>query len=287
MDFIIAAVLGIVQGLTKFFPLSSSGCLVILERLTGFQPPVPAFHVFLHAGTAAAVCLVMRKDITEAAGDTAAMTADLTGELNQSLKNGGGMPLRSRIIRTDSRKKTIMLITAALSACLTALILSGAVCYASRSVLFTGAGMLITGILLLVTDMVKPWEKLPSDMGAGSAVLIGAASGIAAFPGLSATALVMCSCVLAGMNRKSSVRFTYLLSVPVALAALLFSVADAVRQGILTLPVFGCCMTGMALSCVTGRFLLQFCLVRLRRQKFSTFAYICFAVGFAAVLLSF
>ncbi len=287
MDFLIAAILGVIQGLTKFLPVSSSGCLVILERLTGFQPPVPAFHVFLHAGTAIAVCLVMSRDIAGAAGDAAAMASDLAGELNQSLKSGGSLPLRSRIICTDSRKRSSMLITAALSACLTGVLLSGPVAYTSRSALFSGAGMLVTGILLLVTDMVRPQEKSPSDLGAGSAVVIGAALGIAALPGISGTALVICACILAGMSRKFSVRFSCLLSVPVTAAALVYSTAAALRQGQLSLPMLGCCLLGMAASCIVGRFMIRICLVRLKRGKFSSYAYFCFAAGFAAVLLSF
>ncbi len=287
-DFLIAAILGIVQGLTEFLPVSSSGHLVILERLTGSQLPALTFHVFLHAGTTLAVILAMREELLLIVRETADMGRDFAGVTASAVRPGGETGGRGRSPRSGARREAaVVLIITAVSGVMGALLIPAAAA-ASGSVLFSGIGLMMTGILLLVTDMVKMGGEIsPHEITSGRAVLIGAAQGISILPGISRSAFTVCTGIFSGIGRKNAVTFSYLISVPVTLGMLVYVIASGIPGGVLTLPVLGCCLVGTSVSAVVGSFMIRRCLVWFRRCRWGTFARYCFIAGFAAVLISF
>lgn len=287
MNFIIAAILGLVQGLTEFIPVSSGGHLVILERLTGYQIPALTFHVFLHAGTMIAVCLCLQKDMADLLRELAVISGDVTDAFRSAAHSGSGAQFRSRIVRTNQKKLAVMVLMVTVPSLIIGFLLSSPVRYAYESPMLTAVGFFLTGILLLVTDMVKPGEELPGDLHAGTGALIGAAQGIASFPGISRNAVVLCSGICVGFGRRAALRFSYIVSVPVSLAALIYGVADGVKNGVFSGEVIGCCLTGMAVSAVVGSFTLKRCLVYMRKGKLSPFACYSFVAGLVAVLVSY
>ena len=286
MDFLIAAILGFVQGVTEFMPVSSAGHLVILERLTGFQIPVLTFHVFLHAGTMLAIISVMRKEFTAVIQELASSGGDMAAFAGSIVKGGDGSAGLASM-KIDARKPSGLILAAALPSLLIGFLLYPAVSYCAQSALVTGAFFFVTGILLLVTDRVKTTGDTIKDLQIGDAALIGVAQGLSVFPGFSRAAATISSGVFAGLGRRSAIRFSYMISVPVTAGALVMCVVYGIRDGIFTGRVLMLCLTGTGVSALTGAFCIRRFLNSLRKRKLRDVACYCFVMGFAAVLISY
>ncbi len=286
MDFLISAILGLLQGLTEFLPVSSSGHLVVLERLIGFQIPVLTFHVFLHVGTALAVIAGMRRDFSDAAGGFRSIGADLAGRISAAAGKGGS-EVHGQVHKSSQRKLAYLILAAAVPMAAAGALLTGAAAAVSASALLTGAGFLVSGILLLVTDMVKPGSDTVRDMTMPLAAAVGAAWGISVLPGISGLAFSVSICIFAGMSRKSAIRFSYLVFVPSVAAALIKCLADGIGNGVFTGRTVLCCLIGTAASALSARAVFNTFLALLKKRKLSSFAYYCFVIGIFAVLVSY
>ncbi|MDO4620061.1 MAG: undecaprenyl-diphosphate phosphatase [Lachnospiraceae bacterium] len=296
MDFVIAILLGVVQGLTEFLPVSSSGCLVILERWFGFTAPALPFHVFLHAGTTIAVMLVFRRDLIRLTAEAGRAVRSLHVSLKK--KTGKEIPadkagLRSPAVRTNYQRLFDMLVTASIPAVLLGALFHRLFASAAASPFMAGIGFLLTGVLLLVTDKVAPGDTIPREIPMKSAWQIGAAKAAALLPGVSGTAAALCTGIFAGFSRKNAIRFSFLLSVPVTAAALLFELAAGIAGmagitgSVLTLRSVGLCLVGFAASAVTGVFAAGRLLRLLQNMRFLDGACISFILGMTAIVTAF
>ena len=289
MDFFLAILLGVLQGLLEFLPVSSSGHLVILERLSSYGIPALTFHVFLHAGTMAAIIITLRHDAAKIAAESFRRNSGLFSALGSILNRGGEKRPASyqKTAKTNYSRLSSMIGTAMIPTAAVGLILRRSAVQASGSLFFSGIGFLVTGIFLLVTDKVAPGSTVPRDVPLQFAWLFGLINGIAVLPGVSSTAVILCAGIFAGFNRKTAIRFTFLLSVPTVAAALLLELAAGIRGGIFTPHVLGCCLLGMLAAAVSGTLAMNTFVRLLRRSRFIHFAYYCFAAGTAAVMIGY
>lgn len=289
MDFLISILLGVVQGLSEFFPVSSTGHLVILERLSGFSAPALTFHVFVHMGTWLAVLLSFRKDIRRLRKAAFGLIADVRS-FRKAAKAAGGqqpdVPPKPAVTRTNYRHLVLMLLAALLTVVLMGLALDRFVWQVSYSLFGTGVGFLISGIVLMVTDRVAPGETVPRDLPVAYAIPIGLAAGCALFPGISVTGVVICACIFSGMNRKNAIRFAYLLQTAVVPAAFVYELADSIRAGILTPHAIGLCLLGFLFAALTGILVIGRLLRRMQRARFQNTAWYCLMIGLAGILLA-
>ena len=288
MDFLIAVILGVVQGLTEFLPISSSGHLVILERLTGFKLPALTFHVFLHAGSLIAVILVLWSDVARLAGDTKILAKDCAANAAIFFRSVKGADIRYRVMmRNNTQKLAALILTGGAVTGVIAFLLHSAAEEAASSLFISGVGLFVTGILLVVTDMVKQGDEIPKDVPLRSAFLIGAAQGFSVFPGLSRTAVAACSGIFVGFNTKTAFRTSCLMYIPVSLGALIYEVTEGVRAGIFAGNNLWVSLAGMAAAALTGTFFLRHAMHMVRSIRLKSFAYYCFAVGAVSVFLSY
>ena len=285
MNFLFSAILGLLQGLAEFYPVSSSGHLVVLERLIGFQIPIVTFHVFLHMGSALALVSVMRRDF-EGAGEGCLL---LAGELKREILvlSGRGQPQMRQVVRTVNRKTAVLILVSSAVSVPAGLALSFPAETMSASALLTGAGFFLTGILLLVTGMVKTGNNTVRDMHPWQAAVIGLMQGIAVLPGISRMALTVSMGLFFGFSRKAAVRFSCFIFVPVSAAAFVRCLIQGIGNGIFTGEVILSCIIGTAVSALTGVFVLNRALSAVRRGKLSSFAYYCFIAGMISVLVSY
>ena len=252
MSILEAILFGLVQGVTEFLTVSSSGHLTLLGRILGSdETAMLSFTTLLHAGTLVAVLLVLRQDILEI------------------LKDLLGMKLRLLIIAS---------IPAALAAFLLGdwldRLFGGG--FLGYSFLITG---LVLGLALLGKD--KSEEEPEKEISYGVAAKTGLAQALAVVPGISRSGMTLTALFSCGIRRQKAIRFSFLMTVPAVLGALLLDIISMLKKGGGALESFGLVniLVGIAVSGLSGYFVMEFMLRRLTRRGFLICAIYVFILG--------
>ncbi len=265
MTLLHAIILGIVQGLTEFLPVSSSGHLALLERLFGLSGDNLRFEVFVHLGTLVAVVAVFRKKILKLA--RAVFTARVYSE-------------RGRLRFTDDNLRlALLLILATIPAAVVGLLFEDAIERAFQSPVAVSAFLLITGAVLFGTRFARAGEE---KMNWWRALLVGCAQAVAILPGISRSGSTICAGIYCGAKQEDAAEFSFLLSIPVILGAGLLKFKDALREGIPAGELLNLAAGGLAAAAV-GYVSIKLLLGIVRRRKLEYFAYYCWAVGLAGL----
>ncbi len=251
MDFIVAVILGIVQGITEWLPVSSSGHLVIFQRFFQLEPPL-FFDVMLHAGTLLAVVLFLRKEIAE-------IFSSLI-KLDFSSESGKMIPLL-----------TIGTIPAVAAGLLFRNIFESMF----SSVKFVSIALFITGIFLLLSQR-KSGKKNP---GKTDAVVIGLAQAFSIAPGISRSGMTISAALLRGVEKEKAARFSFLLSIPLILGALFIELDNIIVSDI------GAVLLGTLTAFIVGYISLNGLMKILIKRKFHYFAVYCFVIGLILMIL--
>ncbi len=252
--------LGLLQGLTEFLPVSSSGHLVLAQSvLPGFRQPGVLFDVLLHGGTLAAVVVYFRRDLVS---------------LVASLARGGD-PAQRRL----------------LAWIVAATVPTGVVGVAFRDFferLFhaprAAAGMLlVTGVLLWVSDVLGRARVPLSGVGFGRALAIGTVQGVSIIPGISRSGSTIAAGKLLGVDGADAARFSFLISVPAVLGALVLELPGLrVAEAGSLLPY----AAGVLAAFLSGLWAIRFLLACLKKNRFRWFAVYCWAMGAGYLLFS-
>jgi undecaprenyl-diphosphatase len=254
-----ALLLAVVQGLTEFLPISSSGHLSAIENyLSGFGDGDLEYLVLLHFGTLVAVVAYYRRELWR-------MARGLTGAGPQA---------------AAARRLVWLVGAGSVPAALAYLLLGGWVDAAFGSLAAIGAGFLVTGTLLFATRRAPLAGRAEPQMRWRDALLVGAAQGVALLPGLSRSGSTIAAALFVGLERELAVRYSFLLSIPAILGANLVKGARLL-DGSLPLPI---CVAGTLVAAAVAYASIH-CLLRLvRRGHLPAFAYYCWTVG-AAILV--
>ena len=276
MTFLEAILLGIIQGLTEFLPISSSGHLVLAQQFLGLKEPLVFFDVMLHVGTLAAVLVVYREAIGKLA----------IGGLS-TLGNSQFWREPRTIFNTSTELKFIWLIL--LGTIPTGVI---AVLFKSELESFFHEVRLVS-IMLILTGVILQLPRLRKQDADGSddstdklqtwhAPLIGIAQGCAITPGISRSGTTISLALFLGIPAKTAAEYSFLLSIPAILGAVVLKIRD-VGDTTIPLHIVG---VGMLASFIVGYIALRFLLVVLNRGKFSLFSYYCIALGLVSLLIA-
>ncbi len=274
MTYLKAIILGLVQGVAEFLPISSSGHLKIFESIMGLpnveEGQYMFFDVLLHFGTLVAVCAVYRKEIL-----------DILNEffcLIHIKKQPRGV--RPNIL---ARRMILMLILATLPLFLI-LPIKDAV-EGLGSMLFIGCALLLTGVLLFFADRAKRGDKDEKSITVTDALCVGLAQACATVPGLSRSGTTICAGMTRGFERQFAIRFSFLMSIPAVLGATVLELVDALKTGIDTnlLPMY---LVGLIVAMVSGYLSIRFLKYITSKDAFGGFAYYCWGVGLVAIVLS-
>ena len=271
-----AMFLGLIQGLTEFLPVSSSGHLSIFQNFFGLTTAEDAgllFDVLLHLGTLVSVCVVYWKDIAGIAGDC-------VGFLRQARHPAPGGEKR----RWYGARLLVMIVLATLPLVLILPIHK----YIERlyySTVFIGIALILTGAMLFVSDRMPRGRKTGKTMGVWDALLIGVSQAIATVPGLSRSGATITAGMAVGLDRQFAVKFSFLISIPAVLGANLLSLIEALGDGV-DWSQFPAYLLGMLVAMVAGYLAIRLLHYIVKKGKFGYFAYYCAAVGVITLILS-
>lgn len=275
MSYLIAIILGLVQGVAEFLPISSSGHLSLLQYFFGMEEPDNLYNILLHFATLMAVCIVYRKDILE-------MIQEFFRFVGTLFSGRGGREKDP----PEARRLVLLLIVGTLPLFLV-LPIEGMVEGLGSNPVFVSIALIVTGFILFGADRRGGGSKEGRSMTVVDAVLVGLAQGVATIPGLSRSGTTISAGMALGLERKFAVRYSFLLSLPAVLGATLLKVVKAIGgQGIEPelLPKY---LVGMVVAGVVGYFAIQLVKLLADKGKFGSFAYYCWGVGAVALAASF
>jgi undecaprenyl-diphosphatase len=266
-----AILLGFVQGLTEFFPVSSSGHLIIFQHVMGLKEPEVLFDVCVHVGTLVAILAYFYRDI---------LNILLVFIRFMDLRKIRGRQLN--ISQDPNLKMAFLIIIGTIPTGIIGLELNHYVEKLFSSVFLVGFSLLTTGGLLLATKWFNKPDARESDFSYLQAFLIGIVQGIAVTPGISRSGSTIATGLYLGVNREMAVRYSFLLSLPAILGALILSLKPGSTAGMLPLHIL---LLGGASAAVTG-FLALSLLVRIvRNGHLYYFAPYCMLVGLIAIFM--
>lgn len=276
MTILNALILGIIQGVAEFLPISSSGHLSIAQNLLGFGMEGADdvfFDVLLHLGTLAAVFVAYWTDIKEMVLEFFRMISDLT--------HGGGPE------KVPSARRMILLIVIGTLPLFLILPIKNAVEGLYANTFFVGGALLVTGLLLYFCDRARPGRKNARTATIADVLLVGVGQAVATCPGISRSGMTICMGCFRGFDRKFAVRFAFLLSIPAVLGANILQIKDVVAAGGIDLKLIPGYILGVVVAAVSGYLSIRLVRMVADKGKFGAFAYYCWAVGIITVIMSF
>ena len=287
MSFLQAILMGILQGILEFLPVSSSGHIVLLENVSGIAIGEGLlFETLIHIGTLAAVIFAFKKELKQLVLDGIRILLDIVDNAKIWYLNKR-MPEKEqrykKLFQTNYRRLFLLLFVSMAVTSAVGLLMKGFSEKAAGSLLASGIGFFITGVVLLVADCIKPGNRIPKDVALWQAAVIGAFQGAAVFPGISRMGITIAVCLLLGFNRKFSVIYPFLLSVPAVAGAVLVELVNssgANFTGTLILEYF----LGIVFAALAGFLCIRFMQRVLLKKRLRGFAYYCFFIGIAAII---
>ena len=255
MSILQALILGVVQGITEFLPVSSSGHLILVPSIFGWEVQDVAFDAVMHLATLAAVFTVFWAEVKKIARGMLSKKPDFWGRLGWIIIVGTipisiiGLTFKD-VIETSLRTPAIV-----------------------------AASLVFWGIILYMADrlvMRKPIEKVEKT-GWKEGIFIGIAQAMALVPGTSRSGITMSAGMLAGLNRRTAAAFSFLLGVPAIAAAGFLSLGEVVSgsSGVGFLPI----VVGFITAFVSGLFAIRYLLKLLEKKGFLGFAIYRIALG--------
>ena len=289
MNVLQSILLGIVQGLTEFLPVSSSGHLIILENILGIESESSLFfHLMLHMGTLVAIFWRFQKDLRRLGMETLRMI--YRGLRNLKIfvtnKRNGSNEAYGRVIYNNYGKFASLLMITTVPTAMLGFVSRYIVLAAGTSTMACGVGFLLTSILLFVLGYSKFGKKIPRNTTFDQAMWIGICQGLAVFPGVSSLGVTIAVCILMGFNRKYSVKYGILASVPVIAGAFL---AELTHLGELqvTWSLAGIYLVGTFAAAITGILVIRYMVSVTEKKKFLNFALYGLVIGAASIIGNF
>lgn len=274
MSYFEAVILGLVQGLAEFLPISSSGHLALLQQWFGIdENKVLLFAVLLHVGTLISVFVVYWKDIWELIVELCLTIRDLV--------TGKGLRLEERPVR----KLGVMIIVATIPTAIIGLLFNDLFDKLYTSVLPIGIGLIITGFLLILAERTGNSSRGIDRMNFRNALFIGTVQGIAICPGISRSGSTLFGSLICNLDRKFAVKFVFLISIPSILGSAIMEAPDAIEAG-MDMAQLGPVIVGIAVAAISGLIAIKTMIKIVSDKKLSYFSYYVWVLGAIVVLYS-
>ena len=273
MDILQAIIIGIVQGLTEFLPISSSAHLVFVPHLIGTESSL-AFDTILHIGTLIAVVVYFWKDLVQMIKAFFFSLLDLT--------RGN---FRSQLRDDQFKKLAWMVIIGSIPAGLAGILLEDFFEGLFNNIPVVGFFLLITGILLYASEMVSrkvSHKNNLKEMSIKNSLVIGVAQACSIAPGISRSGATISTGLFLGLERELAARFSFLLSIPAILGAALVQIKDI--SSLFDIST-GAVIAGFIAAIITGYLAIKIVLKLITERNLLIFAYYCWIVGLLAIIL--
>ncbi len=249
-----AVVWGLVQGITEFLPVSSSGHLRIIPDLFGLKPPDLSTSAVLHLGTLAAVVAYYRRDV-----------AWMVGRL-------GSDPA--------ARRMAAMVVVATVPAGIVGLLFASAIDSFQESTIGVGMALVATGMVLFLARLANRGSARADDLTAGDAVVIGLSQALALLPGISRSGMVITAGIMRGLSPEESGRFGFIIAIPAILGAGLREFIGLGSVSNVSIEL----LIGTLVAGVCGYWAIKFLIDRLARRSLVPFAVYCVGIGLVTLI---
>lgn len=270
----IGTIIGIVQGLTEFLPISSSAHLVFMHKLTGYAPNL-AFDTILHIGSLIAVVGYFWKDV-----------AHIIMSFFSSIRDIASCRFKEGIEENEYKKLAWLIIIGSLPAALAGFIFKDFFESLFSDLTAVGFFLIITGFLLWGSEKVskKSGKKIGlKNLGSKGSLLIGIAQAFAIAPGISRSGATISTGLFLGLEKELSARFSFLLSIPAILGAALVQAKDISAGFDVNTGAF---LAGFIAAAVSGYLAIKLMLKLIKERNLLAFAYYCWVVGALVLLLT-
>ena len=243
MTLIEAIILGIIQGLAEFLPVSSSGHLMVFHHLLGIESGDNlTFIVVLNLGTLLPLLFIFRKDILE-------------------------------LIKQPFQKTVYLLLIATIPLIIITLLFGSFIEGLFQSTQFLAFGFLVTGVVLILTDKISSTNKLIKNMRYLDSIIIGLAQAVAVFPGISRSGSTISASLARGMTREEAAKFSFLMSIPAAFGALVFRMLRILTGHISIANLnFLILFVGFLAAAISGYLSINFMMNLVKKAKLKYFA---------------
>ena len=270
MTILEAIVLGVLQGITEFLPVSSSGHLVLMQHFLGIKESKVFFEVMLHFGTLGAVIIVYYQLIGSLVqtGVSTLFQADFYRQPRLTIAN------------TPDLRLIWFLLLGSIPTGLIALLFKDSLEAIFGKPMVVAGMLIITGLILQLSRVGQKWQETGTPLRVWHTPLIGIAQGLAIIPGISRSGSTISISLLLGLSPQVAAQYSFLLSIPAILGAVILKLRDIGEITIAPTVI----VAGTLTSFIIGYIALRFLLAMLSRGKFSVFSYYCFALGIVAVV---
>ncbi len=269
MDYLHTIIMGFIQGLTEFLPVSSSGHIVltssIYKLVTGQDFSVAAneeifFDIMLHFGTLVAICLYFRKEIAE-------------------IFRAFFAALKTKKFDDYNAMLPVYMLVGTFFTCVIVYPIKDFCEELVSMPAIVGIMLCITGGILLLSELLaKKFTQRISKVDMKKSVLIGIAQGLAVIPGISRSGSTIAMALSQGVDRVSAAKYSFLLSIPVILLAVIYHIPEVLASysaSISWLPI----LTGTIIAAIVGYFCIKYFIAFLNKFSLNVFAYYCFVIG--------
>ncbi|HHV71963.1 MAG TPA: undecaprenyl-diphosphate phosphatase [Clostridia bacterium] len=271
MSYSHSIILGIVQGLTEFLPISSSGHLVLVQELLGIKQPGMAFEIFAHLGTLVAVFIVYKREIWN-------MIAAVPALFNKSYRRVNDIEQRKAI-------RMIGLVTiASIPTAIIGILFKPIFETLFESVKTVGYGLIVTGFLLWAVENKKSGKKGILKIRPLDAILVGVVQGCAIVPGISRSGSTISASLFVDIERETAAKYSLILSIPPILGSALLDIKDFIQTGAGAMPLghLGIVFISSALS---GLLAIKLLLRILKKESLKPFSFYCWALALVILIL--
>ncbi|MCR5733189.1 MAG: undecaprenyl-diphosphate phosphatase [Lachnospiraceae bacterium] len=286
MSVLQAIVMGIVQGLTEFLPVSSSGHLAIFKNILGVDTDSGIlFDVLLHVATLIAVFAAFYRDVIRLIVEFFVIVKDGCINLGRFFKNLTAKDKEDYInVASNSYKKFVLLLLVSTAAtAVLGVLLKKVVEGVNSNLLVTGISLIGTGVILIISDYINEGGKRPKDATYTDALLVGSAQGVATLPGLSRSGSTIVACMLCGFDKRFAIKYSFIMSMPAILGALILEIGD-VDTSVISGSEVGAYIVGMIFAGIIGFIAVKLMIKIVLNRYFKYFAFYCFLVGAISVI---
>ena len=271
-----AILLGIVQGVAEFLPISSSGHLAILQNLFALSAGEDHlfFDVLLHLGTLISICVCYW-------GDIVAMVREVFIVLR-----GGRRPDGTPVQGNLGAARLFMMIVVGTLPLFLVLPINDKVEELYYITPFIGVALLLTGCMLFVSDKMTPGKRTEKNMRFRDALVIGLCQCVATLPGLSRSGTTITAGIATGLDRNFAMKYSFLLSLPAVLGANLLSFIKAIGSESIDASLIPAYLIGMLAAMLSGIAAISLMKLIAKKSKFGWFAYYCWGAGVLTIIFS-
>lgn len=285
MSLLEAIIMGLIQGITEFLPVSSSGHLALFQIAFDLDETGLLFDCLLHFGTLIAVFAVYYRDIWKMICEGFGIIGDFFFNVGTAVARLAGNHDKKyrRIVCNGYRKFVMLVIVSTIPTGLIGVAASDLIEQASKILLIPGICLIITSVLLFIADRCKEGSKTPRHVSYTNAFIIGICQGFATLPGISRSGTTITACLLSGFDRKFAVKYSFIMSIPAILGSVVLQLFDLENVAAISSAEWIHYLVGTLVAAIVGYICIKIMLYVVRQKKYTIFSVYCLIIGIISI----